>query len=80
MKRAAGFLLLQYQATRLTLDPTRGGAIREFTWQGQDFLRPTPATAGDDPFEMACFPMVPFVNRVAGGAPADKSFFCVEPR
>jgi aldose 1-epimerase len=67
MKRAAGFLILQYRATRLTVDPTRGGAIREFTWRGQDFLRPTPADAGDDPFEMACFPMVPFVNRVARG-------------
>jgi aldose 1-epimerase len=24
-------------------------------------------SAGDDPFDMACFPMVPFVNRVAHG-------------
>jgi aldose 1-epimerase len=67
MKRDAGFLLLQYQATRLTLDPNRGGAIREFTWRGQDVLRRTSAGAGDDPFDMACFPMVPFVNRVAHG-------------
>jgi galactose mutarotase-like enzyme len=67
MKRAAGFLLLQHQATRLTLDPTRGGAIRELTWRCQDILRRTRVSAGDDPFDMACFPMVPFVNRVARG-------------
>jgi aldose 1-epimerase len=59
--------VLQYQSTRLTLDPYRGGAIRELSSRGQDVLRPTPADAGDDPFDMACFPMVPFVNRVAGG-------------
>lgn len=63
----AGFLVLQLPATRLTLDPMRGGAIREFTWRGQNVLRPTPAGAGDDPFDMACFAMVPFVNRIARG-------------
>ena len=61
------FLVLHHDATRLTLDPRRGGAIRDFKWRGQDVLRPTPAQAGDDPFDTACFPMVPFVNRVAHG-------------
>jgi aldose 1-epimerase len=63
----AGFLVLKLPATRLILDPMRGGAIREFTWRGQNVLRATPADAGDDPFDMACFAMVPFVNRIAGG-------------
>jgi aldose 1-epimerase len=67
MTRDAGYVVLQLQGTRLTLDPARGGAIREFTWRGRDVLRPTPADAGDDPFELACFPMVPFVNRIARG-------------
>lgn len=61
------FLLLRNQAMRLVLDPQRGGAIRELSWQGRPLLRPTPAGLGDDPFDMACFPMVPYVNRVARG-------------
>jgi aldose 1-epimerase len=61
------FLGLHHDAMRLTLDPRRGGAIRDFKWRGQDVLRPTAAQAGDDPFDTACFPMVPFVNRVAHG-------------
>ncbi len=62
-----GFLVLQHETTRLTVDPRRGGAIRAFDWRGKAIFRPTAATAGDDPFEMACFPMVPYVNRVAHG-------------
>ena len=61
------FLILQHHSARLTLAPQQGGAIRAFEWRGRDILRPTPATAGDDPFEMACFPMVPYVNRIAHG-------------
>jgi aldose 1-epimerase len=60
-------LVLQHQATRLTLDPRRGGTIHALNWRGYDVLRPTPANAGDDPFDTACFAMVPFVNRVAHG-------------
>jgi aldose 1-epimerase len=67
MKDGAGLLVLQLQGARLTLDPGRGGVIRELNWHGQDVLRPTPAQAGDDPFDSACFPMVPYVNRVAHG-------------
>jgi aldose 1-epimerase len=41
--------------------------IREFSWAGRDILRRTPAHAGDDPLDAACFPMVPFANRIANG-------------
>jgi aldose 1-epimerase len=61
------FLELQHGALRLTLDPQRGGAIREFEWHGRAIFRSAAAAAGDDPFDMACFPMVPFANRVAHG-------------
>jgi aldose 1-epimerase len=61
------FLVLRRDAMRLALDPRRGGAIREFDWRGQAIFRPTAANAGDDPFDMACFPMVPYVNRIACG-------------
>jgi aldose 1-epimerase len=67
MKPDADFVELAHRSARLTLDPRRGGAIRAFSWRGEDILRPTPADAGDDPFDVACFPMVPFVNRVALG-------------
>ena len=64
---SGGFVVLELQGLQLTLDPRRGGAIRAFNWRGQDVFRPTPAGAGEDPFDCACFPMVPFVNRVAQG-------------
>jgi aldose 1-epimerase len=62
-----GFLVLQHETTRLTVDPLRGGAIRAFDWRDKAVLRSTAAIAGDDPFDMACFPMVPYANRVARG-------------
>ena len=67
MKSDEGLVVLQSAATRVVLDPRRGGTIRELKWRGRDVLRPTPARAGDDPFDSACFPMVPFVNRIAHG-------------
>jgi aldose 1-epimerase len=60
-------LVLQDGAMRLTLAPQLGGAIRELTWSGKDVLRPAPQDDCDDPFAMACFAMVPYVNRVAHG-------------
>jgi aldose 1-epimerase len=62
-----GFLVLQHETTRLAVDSRRGGAIRAFDWRGKAILRSTAAGAGDDPFDMACFPMAPYVNRVAHG-------------
>ncbi len=62
-----GPLVLQHQAARLVVAPRPGGVIREFTWHGEDVLRPTPSGAAGDPFAAACFPMVPFANRIAHG-------------
>jgi aldose 1-epimerase len=62
-----GYLILDHEDTQLTLDAGRGGAIREFNWRDHPIFRPTPPGAGDDVFDMACFPMVPYVNRIAGG-------------
>jgi aldose 1-epimerase len=45
----------------------RGGAVREFRKAATHLFRPTPPTASDDPFQFACFPMVPFVNRISNG-------------
>jgi aldose 1-epimerase len=62
-----GHLVLRQGAARLTLDPRRGGVIREFDWQGIPIFRPTEPAAGDEPLEVACFAMAPFVNRIAQG-------------
>src|SRR5215813_9076472 len=67
MKTNEDVLVLQHDGMRLVLAPRLGGSIREFKWRGEDVLRPASAGAGDDPFQMACFPMVPFANRVAHG-------------
>ncbi len=67
MKSGEDLLVLHLHDTRVVLDPRRGGTIRELSWRGRDILRPTPGGAGDDPMDTACFPMVPFVNRIAHG-------------
>jgi aldose 1-epimerase len=50
----------------LTLRPDLGGSIATLRHDGRDILRPTPATA-TDPLESACFPLVPYANRIANG-------------
>ncbi len=50
----------------LAASPERGGAILSLTRAGRDVLRPTPAVI-TDPFDLACFPLVPYANRIAGG-------------
>lgn len=48
------------------LRPDLGGAVASLTWQGRDILRPTAADASDA-LQTACFPLVPYANRIAGG-------------
>jgi aldose 1-epimerase len=67
MKTDSGHLVLRHEDTQLTLDAARGGAILEFNWRDRPIFRPTPRSAGDDPFALACFPMVPYANRIADG-------------
>ena len=51
---------------RLALDPALGGAVLSFRKGDIDLLRPTPAGVRDV-LETACFPLVPFANRIADG-------------
>ncbi|MBX9617136.1 MAG: aldose 1-epimerase [Caulobacteraceae bacterium] len=44
--------------------PRSGGALTRLTWRGEDVLRPTPPGV-DDPLQTACFPLVPWANRIA---------------
>jgi aldose 1-epimerase len=57
---------LQVGGLRLTLDPELGGAITSLTHDGEDLLRPTPEGA-TDVLQTACFPLVPYANRIADG-------------
>jgi aldose 1-epimerase len=50
----------------LELLPALGGAIGALRHRGEDVLRPTPDGA-TDPLQSACFPLVPYANRIAGG-------------
>lgn len=49
---------------RLVAAPDRGGSILRFDWRGQPVLRPV---AGPSILDVACFPLVPFANRIAHG-------------
>jgi aldose 1-epimerase len=60
-------LRLQHGNDQLVLDPRHGGAIREYTSGGRPVLRPSGQQAGSDPFDLACFPLVSYANRIAHG-------------
>ena len=60
-------MVLRNGDTLVTVDAAHGGAIREFSWRGRAVLRPTAAADDTDPFSLACFPLVPYANRIAQG-------------
>jgi aldose 1-epimerase len=49
---------------RATVAPDQGGAILSLDWRRQPVFRPTPEGA-TDMLLMACFPLVPYANRIA---------------
>lgn len=51
---------------RATVNPALGGAILDLDWRGAPVFRPTPDGATDI-LETACFPLVPYANRIADG-------------
>ncbi|WP_338505327.1 aldose 1-epimerase [Sphingomonas kaistensis] len=63
-------LTLRAGALELILRPELGGAIAGLAWVGEGrrvpLLRETRADT-DSVLDMACFPLVPFVNRIRGG-------------
>ena len=63
---AQAVILLEADGWRLELLPEIGGAIGRLAFLGLDVLRPA-ALDVSDPLETACFPLVPFANRVANG-------------
>jgi len=53
-------------AARVALLPAVGGAIAAFAWRGRDVLRPMPAAAiaAGNVRLAACYPLVPYSNRI----------------
>ena len=49
---------------RLVLNPAFGGSVAIFDWNGSPLMR---AGTGPSIFDTACFPLVPFSNRIAQG-------------
>ena len=49
---------------RLVVAPGRGGSILRFDWHEEPLLRPV---CGPEIVDVACFPLVPFSNRIANG-------------
>ena len=64
-------LTLEDSLTRLTLAPHIGGSILDWRLiaSGQPLLRPSRAEALDSGSanQLACYPLVPWSNRVGGG-------------
>lgn len=59
-------LELRHGDLRLALAPALGGSVLSFRLGDLDLLRPAPAGAADV-LETACFPLVPYANRIADG-------------
>lgn len=50
---------------RVTIAPDLGGSLQSLDWKGLPVFR---RSGGDHVLETACFPLVPFCNRIAEGA------------
>jgi aldose 1-epimerase len=75
-------LLLRAGDLSLELAPQAGGSIARFFAHGVDLLRPTAAStlASGRGNESACYPLVPFSNRIANGRIAfDGESFDLQP-
>ena len=59
-------LILRAGNLRLDLRPDLGGSIAGLHWNERPVLRQSPE-ALDEVLEAACFPLVPFCNRIRGG-------------
>lgn len=59
-------IVLEAGDWRLTLLPEVGGSIGRLTQGDVDVMRPTPE-GSTNPLETACFPLIPYANRIANG-------------
>jgi len=63
----ADLLALTSGDAQATVSPRAGGSIASFRWRGVDVLRPTSpdALAAADALGFACYPLLPYSNRIA---------------
>lgn len=63
------FLTLRHGNLRAAVAPAAGGSLMVFLADGQEMMRRFDDARADtnDPIAMACFPLVPFSNRIATG-------------
>ncbi len=59
-------IALERGGVACTLDPELGGSLLSLSVNGNDLLRPS-SPKPRDVLEVACFPLVPFANRIADG-------------
>ena len=59
-------IALERSGVACTVEPERGGSLLSLSVNGNDLLRPS-GPAPRDVLETACFPLVPFANRIANG-------------
>lgn len=59
-------VILRADAWEAELRPEAGGVLAALRFAGQDVLRPMPA-GSIDPLDAACFPLVPYCNRIRNG-------------
>jgi aldose 1-epimerase len=62
-------LVLAVEGSEVVLAPAIGGSIARWLWRGREMLRDTPpaAFASRNVRLMACYPLVPFSNRIREG-------------
>jgi aldose 1-epimerase len=69
---------IESAAQRLTVAPELGGAIIAWNWRASDeelpLLRPWDGESGDR-YSLACFPLLPWANRISGGGFEHESVF-----
>ncbi len=70
MSNAPELFALENDAWQVRIAPSLGGAIVDARWHGRDVLRPTPAAELEarNVRKTACYPLVPFSNRIAFGS------------
>jgi aldose 1-epimerase len=64
---AAAIVELRCGATSAAFAPQYGGALLTLSSDGFDLVRPTSTDWDGSPLLSACFPLVPFSNRIRGG-------------
>jgi aldose 1-epimerase len=67
-----GFITLANAHLRLDIAPALGGGITRFDWRSEGALVPifrpcVSPGAATDPNELACYPLLPYSNRIGGG-------------